>query len=181
MAREALSAGLDGEDGVVDRRLVDEHLRGCSRCRAFVTRAADLVELSREMAARRVPDRSSQVVERVVAEHDRRLVRLPVRLGLVCVAVAQLALAVPAFVYGTDDGAPVHVAHEMGSWDLALAVAFLFAAWRPLRAIGLLPFVATLAFGLCLTAIVDLTSGRAVAVVEASHLLEVIGTALLWL
>jgi len=90
-------------------------------------------------------------------------------------------LALPALVYGSDDGAPVHVAHEMGSWDLALAVAFLFAAWRPLRAIGLLPFVATLAFGLCLTAVVDLVSGRAVAVVEASHLLEVIGTALLWL
>jgi len=103
------------------------------------------------------------------------------RLGLVAVAIAQLALAVPGLVYGSDDGAPVHVAHEVGAWDLALAIAFVFAAWRPLRAIGLLPFAAALSGGLILTAIIDVAHGRAVALTETAHLLELVGTALLYL
>jgi predicted anti-sigma-YlaC factor YlaD len=84
-------------------------------------------------------------------------------------------------LFGSDEGAPVHIAHEMGSWDVALAVALLFAAWRPLRAVGLLPFVAVLAAGLLGTAVIDLFNGRAVALTETTHLLELVGALLLWL
>ena len=128
-----------------------------------------------------VPDSTPSILSRAVEEWNRRWLTLPVRIGLVFVGAGQLALAVPGLVYGSDDGAPIHVAHEIGSWDLALAVAFLFVAWRPLRAVGLLPFVAVLSACLGLTAVVDLLHGRAVAVLETSHLLEVIGTLLLWL
>ena len=103
------------------------------------------------------------------------------RLGLVAVAIAQLALAVPSLIYGTDEGAPIHIAHEVGAWDLALAIGFLFAAWRPLRAVGLLPFVAALSAGLLLTAVIDVVHGRAVALTETTHLLELFGTLLLWM
>ena len=106
---------------------------------------------------------------------------MPVRVALVAVAAAQLALAIPGLVYGTDEGAPIHVAHEAGSWSLALAVGFLFAAWRPLRAVGMLPFVGALAAGLLFTAGLDLAHGKALALDESSHLLELIGTGLLWL
>ena len=180
-AREALSADLDGEDPGIDRKQVDDHLRRCASCRAFVERAADLALVSQRVRAQDVPDVSSQIVARAVADDDRRFLTWHLRIALVFVAAAQLVLSVPGLLYGTDDGAPVHIAHEIGSWDFALAVAFMFAAWRPLRAIGLLPFVATLSFGLCLTAVVDLANGRAVAVLETSHLLELIGTVLLWL
>src|SRR6185312_15460324 len=103
------------------------------------------------------------------------------RLGLVAVAIAQLGLALPGLIYGTDEGAPIHVAHEVGAWDLALAIGFVFAAWRPLRAVGLLPFAAALSAGLILTAVLDIAHGRAVALTETTHLLELVGTMLLYL
>jgi predicted anti-sigma-YlaC factor YlaD len=181
LIREVISAELDGEDPGFDRQLVDGHLRRCAGCRAFAARALDLVVATRGVRVEEVPDLSSRIVADAVASRDARLVTWPVRVGLVFVAAAQLVLAVPGLVFGSDDGAPVHVAHEMGSWDLALAIAFLFVAWRPLRAVGLLPFVAVLAAGLCLTAVVDLANGHAVALLETSHLLELVGTALLWL
>jgi len=66
-------------------------------------------------------------------------------------------------------------------WDLALAIGFVFAAWRPLRAVGMLPFAAALSGGLVLTAVIDVVSGRAVMLTETTHLLELVGTALLYL
>jgi predicted anti-sigma-YlaC factor YlaD len=178
--REAISARLDGEDPGIARTVVDAHLRGCASCRAYATYAA---ELQGALPFSRVdmPDLTASIVGRAVDDWDRRWLTLPIRIGLVFVGSGQLALAVPGLVFGSDDGAPLHVAHEMGSWDLALAVGFLFAAWRPLRAVGLLPFVAVLSACLGVTAVVDLVNGRAVAVLETSHLLELIGTVLLWL
>ena len=46
---------------------------------------------------------------------------------------------------GDDPGATVHVARELGSFDVALAVGLLVAAWQPARAWGLLPVAAALA------------------------------------
>jgi predicted anti-sigma-YlaC factor YlaD len=178
--REAISAEMDGEDPGLDQRLVDAHLRRCASCRAFAVEAADLKSALR-FGRIDAPDLTAPIVARALDDWDRRWLTLPVRLGLVFVGAGQLALAVPGLLYGSDDGAPIHVAHEIGSWDLALAVGFLFAAWRPLRAVGLLPFVAVLSFCLGLTAVVDLLHGRAVAVLETSHLLELVGTLLLWL
>jgi len=45
----------------------------------------------------------------------------------------------------------------------------------------MLPFVAVLSACLGLTALVDLMHGSAVAVLETSHLLELVGAVLLWL
>lgn len=178
--REAISAEMDGEDPGLDQRLVDAHLRRCASCRAFAVDAADLKSALRFTRVD-APDLAAPIVARALDDWDRRWLTLPVRLGLVFVGAGQLALAVPGLLYGSDDGAPIHIAHEIGSWDLALAVGFLFAAWRPLRAVGLLPLVAVLSFCLGLTAVVDLLHGRAVAVLETSHLLELVGTLLLWL
>jgi predicted anti-sigma-YlaC factor YlaD len=113
--------------------------------------------------------------------HKRDTGTTLLRLGLVLVAGAQLALATSPLLFAHDEGAPVHIAHEMGAWDVALAVGFLFAAWRPLRALGLLPFVAALTVGLIGTAVIDVVHGRAVAIVETTHLLELVGALLLWL
>jgi predicted anti-sigma-YlaC factor YlaD len=72
------------------------------------------------------------------------------------------------------------VAREVGSFDMALAVGFLFAAWRPVRAWGLLPLVAALVACLALTSVIDLTEGKAAAFSESVHLLDVLGLWLLW-
>jgi predicted anti-sigma-YlaC factor YlaD len=158
--REAWSALVDGEEPGVPRERVDAHLRTCASCRAF---AHGTQHLETELPA---PDPRPFVA---------------IRFGLVAVALAQLVLAVPGLIFGTDEGAPIHIAHEVGAWDLALAVGFLFAAARPLRAVGMLPFAGALSVGLLVTAVVDVANGRQPAVFETAHLLELAGTVLLWL
>jgi predicted anti-sigma-YlaC factor YlaD len=179
-AREALSAVLDGEPTPTSAALA-AHVRTCTACRRFVDGARALDALTHSALAD-APDLTAQVLQKARAERHRPdPLTSTLRLGLAAAAVAQLALAVPALIYGTDEGAPIHVAHEVGAWDLALALAFVFAAWRPLRAVGLLPFAAALSGGLILTAIIDVAHGRAVALTETTHLLELVGTALLYL
>ena|SRR5256885_383358 len=167
--REACSAALDGEESGVSRDVIEEHLRTCASCRAFVSGAE-------------MPDLTPRIV---AAAEEGRAVRpfreSPVRVALVGVALVQLAFAVPTLLFGNDEGAPVHIAHEVGAWDLALAIGFLFAAWRPLRAVGMLPFVAALSAGLMLTAVVDIANGKTPALLEVTHVLELVGTALLWM
>jgi predicted anti-sigma-YlaC factor YlaD len=95
------------------------------------------------------------------------------------VALVQLAISLPALA-GADSGASVHVAHEQGSWALALAVGLLVVVWRPSRANGMLPLVAVLVAGLTLTAGLDILAGRTVAGAEAPHGLAILGLVLLW-
>jgi hypothetical protein len=98
------------------------------------------------------------------------------RAALVVVALAQLAwVTLPALVLGSDHDAPIHVSHEMGSFDLALAVGFLVAAWRPARAQGMRALVGAAALLLVMTAIIDLAAGRTTLSDEAPHLLAVAG------
>jgi predicted anti-sigma-YlaC factor YlaD len=182
-AREALSAAVDGEPADPPAA-VGAHLRSCSACREFFDRSRAFQLLARAAVrdAPAIPDLTSFVLDTARRERhrpDRWTSGL--RLGLLAVAVIQLGLAVPGLIFGTDEGAPIHIAHEVGAWDLALAIGFVFAAWRPLRAIGLLPFAAALSGGLILTACIDVMHGRAVALTETTHLLELVGTALLYL
>ncbi len=182
-AREVLSAAVDGESADINDA-VGAHVRSCAACREFVEHSRELQVLA-HAAAREgpaVPDLTSFVLESARRERhrpDRWTTGL--RLGLVGVAIIQLGLAVPGLIFGTDEGAPIHIAHEVGAWDLALAIGFVFAAWRPLRAIGLLPFAAALSAGLILTAVIDVIHGRAVALTETTHLLELVGAVLLYL
>jgi predicted anti-sigma-YlaC factor YlaD len=89
-------------------------------------------------------------------------------------------LAIPALL-GNDAGASIHVAHEQGSWLLAVAVGFLVVAVRPARAAAMLPVIAALAAGLAITMAVDIAAGRTQAAAEAPHGLAFLGLGLLWL
>lgn len=179
--RESCSALLDGEDASLPTSVLTNHLDGCAPCRDFVEDARALRQAIRQERPNG-PDLTTRILAAAREQRHPRLREVTVlRLGLVAVALAQLALAVPGLVYGSDEGAPIHIAHEVGAWDLALAIGFLFAAWRPLRAVGLLPFVAALSAGLLLTAVIDVVHGRAVAITETTHLLELLGTLLLWM
>jgi predicted anti-sigma-YlaC factor YlaD len=166
--REACSALVDGEDPGVPRHEIDAHLRGCQACRAFLDRSE-------------MPDFGGRVAADVADAHLLRpLLASPVRVALLAVAVAQLALALRSML-DAGDHHTIHVSREVGACYFALAIGFLFAALRPLRAVGLLPFVAALSAALVVTAAVDISQGHAPAIVELGHLLEVVGTALLWL
>jgi hypothetical protein len=111
---------------------------------------------------------------RAGAPRGVRLVALA-RAGLVAVAIGQLAFTVPCLLFGHDHSAPAHIAHEMGSFDAALAAGFLVAAWRPRRALGMRALVGVAAALLMVTALIDLAAGRTSVADEAPHLLAVAG------
>lgn len=181
--REGLSAGLDGEapPAGVTRGQVDAHLAGCADCTGWFGAVSAQHRDLRVRAAEPVPDLTTSILAAVPAAARPQPVREWVRYALFAVATTQLLLALPALVLGEDPGAATHVARELGSFDVALAVGLLWAAWQPRRVSGLLPTVAALAGAMVVTALLDVARGNAPALGEAHHVLDLAGLALLWL
>ena len=181
--REALSAELDGEDLGVSPDALRRHLRSCIGCQQWKQELGRLHRTGRLGPADPIPDLSSRILSAIRREekHDRRRRHtVAIRLGLLLVAGLQLAIGAPDLLSGSGSGR-AHLLHELGSFDLALAVGFLCAAWRPARAYGMLPLMATLAAGLAATALIDISDGHAVAFTEGTHLLDLAGFGLVWL
>src|SRR6476469_4613465 len=131
--RHALSARLDGEDPGVDDVVIDTHLETCGSCRDFAASAEHLHRSTRFAPAPAMPDLTPAILaaigDDVAAPTDDT--RLALRWILAILAVVQIGVAVPALLLGSDAGLPVHAARHLGSFDIAVAVGFLFAAWRP--------------------------------------------------
>lgn len=182
--REVLSARMDGEDPGGTVHGAEGHLAACSGCRSWMAAAQELLRATRVTPAEAMPDHTEAILAAATARGllspDPGSSRFRWRVGLALVAVLQLVLAGPSLLFGEGAGAPVHVAHELGSWDVALAVGFLFAAWRPARAWGMLPLVTALVACLVVTTGVDLAEGHAELAREAVHALEVVGLGVLW-
>lgn len=193
VVREALSARLDGETGPLDPDSVGRHLHGCPACRSWQEDLAILHRLVRVRAAEPVPDLSAAIVDAHHPAPRRSLARRRaafdglrepisnVRWGLFIVALTQLVLAGPPLLLGEDAGATVHVARELGAFDLALAIGLLVAAWQPARAWGLFPVSAALGLVMVATATLDLVDGSTSMGREVPHLLDLAGVLLLWL
>jgi predicted anti-sigma-YlaC factor YlaD len=179
--QDALSARLDGEalPPGLDDAAVAAHVDGCAACAAFAVGAADQHRALRVRMAEPVPDLTAAILA-ATAEARPQPVREWARYGLLAVAATQLVLAIPAILLGSDPGASIHVARELGSFDVAIAVGLLWAAWQPHRAAGLLPLAAALAGAMFLTAILDVVGDDAPALGEAHHLLDLAGLGLLW-
>jgi predicted anti-sigma-YlaC factor YlaD len=180
--REAISARLDDEAlprGVTDGA-VDDHLSTCAACARFARGAVLVHRDVRVRPAEPVPDMTNAILTAVPAGARPRPVREWARYALLAVALTQLVLALPALVFGEDPGATTHVARELGSFDVALAVGLLWAAWQPQRASGLLPMALALGGAIAVTTLVDLFQGDAGAGAEAHHVLDIAGIVLLY-
>lgn len=181
--RTAISARLDGEHPGLEPDDVDAHIASCPACRAFAEGAAALHRATRLGSAPPVPDLAPAILASIGAE----AVDLPgareraLRVVLTLIAVVQLAVAVPPLVLGDDAGLPIHSARHLGSFGVALAVGFLFAAWRPERCAGLVPVAAALVACVVGTSVLDVASGHAAALGEAHHAAEVAGLLVIWL
>jgi predicted anti-sigma-YlaC factor YlaD len=181
--RLGISARLDGEDAGVDDAALAWHLANCEACRRFESEAIALTRKVRVVANEPPPDLAQSIM---AAINETRVAKAPrfdpqaLRGGLIALAVVQMLLAVPVLLLGRDAGAPVHIAREVGSFDFALAVGFLFVGWRPARAYGMLPLVATVVGLLAITTGVDLVRGTATMLNESAHLLDVMGLAAVW-
>jgi predicted anti-sigma-YlaC factor YlaD len=172
---DALDDLVDGDD----QGAVEDHLGTCAACRQYRDDVADLHRWVRLRPAEDVPDLSERILAR--AHPPRRGRRDWICYSLLAVGLTELTLALPALVMGDDAGAPIHVARHVGSMSVALAVGLVYAAWRPVRAFGLLPIAAALAVCMVVTAALDLAGGRVAALGEAHHVLDVAGLLLLWL
>jgi predicted anti-sigma-YlaC factor YlaD len=181
--RLAISARLDGEDPELAAATLDRHLTGCPACRRWEAEATALTRAARLVAADPIPDLTPAILAAIGEERASQ--RAPrwdpavLRVALGSLAFIQLFFSAPALL-GLDAQGPIHAAREVGSFDMALAVGFFFAAWRPARALGLLPVVAAVVACLALTSVIDLAQGRAAAFSEAVHLLDVVGLWLVW-
>ena len=97
-------------------------------------------------------------------------------------AVTQLLLALPDLFAEPGAGdAAMHTGREMASFDVAVAIGFLFVAGRPAWARALVPVAVALAGCLLLTSSIDVVDGAARLGHELNHLLAGVQAVLLWL
>ena len=174
--RDALSAQLDGEPMGMRASEVDSHLAGCPDCVAWYAAAARVTRLARVAPAAPTPDLTARILAasgRV--SPPRRYAMTVARVALALIGLAQAVLAVPALALGADGmHPPMHVAHEGGAWNLALAVAFVAAAMRPRSAAGLLPVLGAFVAALVVVSVPDLATADVPALRLAEHLPAVI-------
>jgi predicted anti-sigma-YlaC factor YlaD len=183
--RHAVSARLDGEDPGVAPAVIEAHLDSCAACRSFADGAARMHRSARLTPAPDVPDLTPGILAAIGSEAPVSTrgtdTTLALRWVLALLALVQIGVAVPALILGSDAGVPVHTARHLGSFDVAVAVGFLFAAWRPSRIPGLLPVVAALVACLFGSSVLDVLSGNTAALGEAHHGIDFVGLAVLWL
>lgn len=186
--REALSADLDGEPAGADigPAELQGHLDGCAGCRAWYAAASRVTRLVRLAPVEPMPDLAPAVLAALAPlaplappRPPRRRPVAAARAALVVVAFVQALLAWSGALTGRDGMVTGHVAHEVGAWNLALAVAFLAAATRPRTAEALLAPVGVFVAVLAVSAVSDAVAGDLRAGRLATHLLVASGLGLL--
>jgi predicted anti-sigma-YlaC factor YlaD len=178
-AREAISARIDGEEPGQLASALDDHLTSCPACREWQQRAHVVTRRARLGGSFLDHDLAPALLAAFPA-HEAWWRKQPVQRGaLLALALAQLTIAVPMLFLGHDREAGVHAAHEIGSFNMALAVAFAVGAVRPRLSAGLAWPCGIAAVCLVGTAVADLFSGQAIGADEALHLVAVAGAALL--
>ena len=176
---ELLSVVADDEATRLERMALDAHLHECESCRHVAARFELVDRRIRFRPAEPVPDLVMAVTTRARPAVLGRGGWM--RPGLAWVAAVLLAQNISPLVFGTVDGAETHLARHLGAFGVALAIGFAYAAWRPHRAFGMLPFVAALVVTMTASAGFDLLDGGRSAIAEATHLAELVGLALLWM
>jgi predicted anti-sigma-YlaC factor YlaD len=176
--RVAISTQIDGEVPWLPADVLETHLAGCPACLDWQRRAHTVTRRVRLGGAFLDHDLAPGVLAAIPVARDRTRLRLARRCLLIALALAQFAIAVPMLL-GHDREAGVHAAHELGSFNLALAIAFAVGAVRPKLSAGLAWPCAIAAGGLVTTAVIDLIGGQAIGADEAQHLVALAGAALL--
>jgi predicted anti-sigma-YlaC factor YlaD len=186
VAREALSARIDGEREPVPAARVDEHLATCDPCGAWYAQAVEQTQQLRRLAGR------SQVAA-VATPGDAPSLRTPkttastwLRWTLAIVGLMQLGLAV-AQASGADIGTSAaphrammggHLLNESTAWSAALGVIMVVAAARPGAAAGLAGVLSVFTAILTAYVVSDAVSGAVSLDRILSHLPVLAGTVL---
>jgi predicted anti-sigma-YlaC factor YlaD len=129
------------------------------------------------LSAALVPDLADAITAGVVLPVRKVLRRrLYLRLALLIVGMVQLVIALVG-LSGDSIGMAMseHATHEAAAWNLALAAAFVAAAWSPRRAAGLTPLLATFIVALAAMSVHDYAQGAVSGARLATHLAAVVG------
>ncbi|KDE97959.1 hypothetical protein Y900_003130 [Mycolicibacterium aromaticivorans JS19b1 = JCM 16368] len=182
VAREALSARIDGEREPVPAARVDEHLTTCDQCGAWYARAIEQTQQLRRLAGR------SQVAAVAAPSPPSRKVRPPARIwlrwSLATLGVLQIALAV-AQALGLNVGTAAaghhammagHLLNESTAWSAALGAVMIVAAARPTAAAGLAGVLSIFTAILTAYVVSDAMSGAVSLDRVLSHLPVLAGT-----
>jgi predicted anti-sigma-YlaC factor YlaD len=185
VAREALSARIDGEREPVPSIRVDEHLEECPACRSWLQRVTNQAERLRRAAAPRPAILA-------VGPFGRKGGAVPDRhrlswqqWALLTVGVVQVVLA-GAQALGLSVGlmgehgmaSGHHLVNESTAWSIALGVVMIGAALRPSGAAGLAGVLGVFAALLAVYVIIDAMSGAVTVVRIVSHVPVVLGAIL---
>ncbi|WP_189058101.1 hypothetical protein [Longimycelium tulufanense] len=182
-----MSARLDGESEPVPARDTDQHLERCLACRAWQEHAVATSRALRVRKVTAVPDLTAAIVASAPALRPGRHRWL--RPALAGVALAQLTLALTQILgLGTSahrvghhamNSVASHLFNESTSWNLALGIGLLWAAWRPRSTTGLIPVLSGFIVLLFAYSAHDLITGAAPVSRVLGHGLLVVGLALL--
>jgi predicted anti-sigma-YlaC factor YlaD len=173
--RVNLSARLDGEATDLSANQLDTHLLSCAGCRSWLAQAEQVTRAVRVPPAE-VPDLTVRILAGPVRVPPVPARRPVLRLAVAVAAAVQLVLALPVLLGGADH----HSSRELASFDVALAVGFALAAYRPDRARAYVPIALVLAVCLALTSALDMASSSTAIVHEIGHLAAVVQAGLLW-
>ena len=178
-SRELLSARADGEASRDEIAAADAHLDNCPGCERF---AADMASIDRMVRIRPAEPVPSLVASVTARARPARLGRGGwLRPALAWVAVVMLVQSLPALLFGEASGTSPHLARHLGAFGAALAIGFAYAAWKPHRAFGLLPFTAALVATTTVSIVADIVTGSRTPLAELIHITELAGLALLWM
>ncbi len=186
VAREALSARLDGEREPVPSARVDQHLDECSACREWFDQVGRQArQLRRLVESRPVIAPVGPIGIQQTAAPRRRSSLSWQRWALLCVGVAQIALAVVQGV-GLDVGlhqrhamdGTNHLLNESTSWSVALGVIMVIAALWPAAAAGLAGVLTVFVGVLAVYVAVDAASGAVTTGRILTHLPLLLGAVL---
>lgn len=177
IARETLSADMDGEVTSDEGVALRIHLSNCRPCQGY---EVELRQLHRSVRVRKAEPVPNMVPSVMAKARPPRLGRGEwIRYSLGLVAASNLLLGLPDFLLRpVVDG---HDNRHLGAFTVAVSIGLLFAAMRPERAYGLLPFAAALGFTMLVGAAVDTVQGGQSLLAESTHILDLIGLGLLWL
>jgi RNA polymerase sigma-70 factor (ECF subfamily) len=199
VAREALSARLDGERPEVLAQQVDAHLETCGRCRTWLIGAAVQTRRLASIEPGPGPDLAGKIIAslhagpttpyqrvvRVLRSHYRRW-------GLIFVGAFQVAIAA-AQISGVDFGMVAahhmhggmngmhgamngeHLMQESTAWLLALGLAMIAAGIWPVAATGVAAIAGAYSVALVSYVAADAMKGEVTATRVASHVPVLLG------
>jgi predicted anti-sigma-YlaC factor YlaD len=178
VAREALSARLDGEREPVPSARVDEHLQSCPACRAWYDEARRLNALVGTLIDSEPARRLQAGAEDAAATPPARG-RRALRWALGVAGAVQLALALGQ-AFGLDFGmvsgahhggaTAAHLLNESTAWSAATGAVAIAAAVRPRLAPGLACVLAIYVALLTYYVIIDDVIGQVTVARIVSHL-----------